>query len=68
MSQHIFDVGDYQRLEREARLTQQLPRQPLEPDRSPPVEEPVYDNEQNIFYDDLIEGMLQALERRLSEL
>ncbi|KKN08258.1 hypothetical protein LCGC14_1058440 [marine sediment metagenome] len=62
MSANLFDVGDFQRLETEANLTEQLPRQPLEEDRSP-IEESIQD-EPNDF-DMLLDGFMLALERRL---
>ena len=64
MSANLFDVGDFQRLEREATLTEQFPRQLPEEDRSP-IEEPIQDEPENPF-DLMLMGLMEALERRLS--
>lgn len=58
----LFDAGDFQRLDREARLTEQLPRQPIMEDRSP-EEEPLRND--NINMQAMFDGMLMALTRRL---
>ncbi len=58
----LFDAGDIQRLDREATLTEQAPRQLPEEDRSPMEEEP--ENEVNDF-DILLDGILAALKDRL---
>ena len=63
MSANLFDVGDFQRLEREATLTEQFPRQLPEEDRSP-IEEPIQDESENLF-DLMLNGMMDALHRRL---
>lgn len=39
MSSMIFDAGDFQRLDREKNLIEQSERIPIEPDRSPLIEE-----------------------------
>lgn len=65
MSANLFDAGDIQRLDREATLTEEAPRQLPQEDRSPNEEfldiqdEPQGDND--IFFD----GLLAALRRRL---
>lgn len=46
MSSNLFDVGDFQRLEREATLTEELPRQPIvdeEPERDNSLREMILD-------------------------
>lgn len=58
----LFDAGDFQRLDREARLTEQLPRQPIIEDRSP-EEEPLRND--NVNMQAMFDGMLMALTRRL---
>ena len=66
MSSNIFDVGDFQRLDRERTLTEQAPRQLPEEDRSP-IEEPIQDEpfrSENMF-DLMLVGMMDALHRRL---
>jgi len=59
MTTSFFDAGDLQRLDRERTLTEQAPRQLPEEDRSPQQEEPV-----NI-YDSMLDGLMDALKRRL---
>jgi hypothetical protein len=53
----LFDAGDFQRLDREATLTEQAPRQLPAEDRSP-IEEPLEDPIEMI-----IRGLMMALER-----
>ncbi len=46
MSSNFLDVGDFQRIEREAALTEQLPRQPIEneePERDNSLQEMILD-------------------------
>lgn len=54
MTTSIFDAGDLQRLDREAELTNQLPRQPI-------VEQEDQFNETDLMLD----ALLEALKRRL---
>ncbi len=49
----LFDEGDRQRVEREATLTEQLPRQPIVEDRSP--------DDSDFF----LQGLMEALKARL---
>lgn len=63
MTTALFDAGDWQRLDREGRLTEQSPRQLPEEDRSPD-EEPIGFEPEN-DYDTMLEGLLAALRRRL---
>lgn len=75
MSSLVFDAGDMDRLDREARLTEQRPRQPIEEDRSPSVMEDEFisapagseqdDQEDQQGYDMLLDGVIEALQRRL---
>ena len=57
----VFDAGDYQRIEREARLTEQLPRVQPEEDRSP-IEEPVV--EENPF-ELMLDAFAEVLKRSI---
>ena len=57
----VFDAGDKQSMEREARLTQQLPRQPIAEDVSP-IEEPF---EETNDFDIMLDGLLSALKGKL---
>lgn len=57
MSSLLFDAGDFQRLDRERTLTEQSDRIPTEPDRSPEEEPPDFDF--------MLDGLLDALQRRL---
>lgn len=59
----LFDAGDMQRLDREATLTEQLPRQPIEDDRTP-NEDPIRDEPSGDF-DLILDSLLSALKRRL---
>ena len=72
MTTNLFDAGDMQRLDREAALTEQSPRQAFRaPDESITMdstheadefsEEP----EDNEFFDFMLDGMLEALKGRL---
>lgn len=63
MSSVLFDAGDLQRLDREAQLTEQLPRLPLEPDRSP-IEGHIQDEPENDF-DLMLDALAALLQRRL---
>ncbi len=58
MSANLFDVGDFQRLDREATLTEQSPRMLPEDDRSP-IEEPIVNP-----FDLMLDGLLEALQAR----
>lgn len=49
----LFDEGDRQRVEREATLAEQLPRQPIVEDRSP-----------NEGMDFLLEAMMEVFRKR----
>ena len=68
MSQHLFNIGDKQRLDREESLTEQLPRQMtraaddsiMNTERE--AEEFSTGNENDMFFD----AMLEALKRRLA--
>ncbi len=72
MTSTFFDIGDEQRLEREARLTEQLPRQPLAEDRSPSDsilmdverEADEFSDEPENDFDMMLEGLLAALIQR----
>lgn len=57
MSSNFLDVGDVQRLEREATLTEQLPRQPIEE----PEEMP---EERKSLREMIIDGMFEILKGR----
>ena len=57
MSANLFDAGDFQRLDREATLTEQAPRQLPEEDRSPIEELDPFDL--------MLDGLMEALSRRL---
>ena len=63
MSSSLFDAGDLQRLDRERTLIEQRDRVPSEEDRSP-VEELIQDEPEN-DYDLMLDGLLEALERKL---
>jgi len=63
MSSNFLDAGDIQRLDREATLTEQAPRQLPEEDRSP-IEEPIQNEPENP-YGWLMDGLLSELKRRL---
>ncbi len=63
MTSTFLDAGDFQRLDREASLTEEAPRVLPEEDRSP-VEEPIQDEPENDF-DIMLDGILAALQRRL---
>lgn len=58
MSSVLLDAGDRQRIERDMTLTDQLPRQEIQDDKSP-----VEDME----FDLMLEGLMMALERRINE-
>jgi len=58
MTSSFFDAGDLQRLDRERTLTEQAPRVLPEEDRSP---EETFENP----YDSMLDGLLDALNRRL---
>ena len=49
----IFDAGDIQRLDRDNRLMEQRPRQPISEPENEPIEEPFNQDE---FIDDSILG------------
>lgn len=68
MSTHMFNVGDKQRLDREAGLTDQLPRQMMRT-----ADESIMNTEREAEEfnagtenDMLFDGMLEALKRRLA--
>lgn len=58
MSSNLFDVGDFQRLEREATLDEQLPRQPIEE----PEEMP---EERNSLREMILDRMFEVLKGRI---
>ncbi len=74
MSSVLFDVGDEQRLEREEKLTEQLPRQSIidRPsdsmmmDVSREADEFTDDEPENPF-DIMLDGLLDVLQRSLNE-
>lgn len=56
MSSNLFDAGDFQRLEREATLTEELPRQP--------IEEPEEMPEDNSLREMILDRMFEVLKGR----
>ncbi len=68
MSNHLFNIGDKQRLDREDGLTDQLPRQMMRTanesimNTEREAEEFNEGNENDMFFD----AMLEALQRRLA--
>lgn len=64
MSANLFDAGDFQRLDREATLTEQAPRMLPEDDRSP-NEEPIRDEPSDDLDNVLLEGLMLVLKKRL---
>lgn len=63
---HIFSPDtdrEIERVQREAALIRQRDRLPLEDDRSP-IEEPIRDEPENDF-DIMLDGLLEALQRRI---
>ena len=69
MSSVFFDAGDLERLDREARLTEQAPRQLPEEDRSPDEDLSILDIQPEVEpendFDFMIDGLLEVLQRRL---
>ena len=65
MTSAFLDAGDLQRLDREASLTEEAPRV-LPEDRSLPEDDLVLQDEpEEDGFDLLLEGILEALRRRL---
>ena len=66
MTSAFLDAGDLQRMDREATLTEQAPRALPASDRSPPEDNLVLQDEpEEDGFDLLLEGILEALRRRL---
>jgi len=71
MSSAFFDAGDLQRLDRERTLIEQSDRIPAQPDRSPDEElsildiQPEVEPEPESNFDFMLDGLLDALTRRL---
>ena len=68
MSSHLFNIGDKQRLDREAGLTDQLPRQMARTadDSIMNTEREAEEFSQGNDNDALFDGMLEALRRRMA--
>ena len=56
MSSNLFDVGDFQRMEREISLTEELPRQPIEESQEMP--------EDNSLREMILDRMFEVLKGR----
>lgn len=63
----LFDAGDIQRMNREAALTEEAPRQLPENDRSPEQDLSILNvrEEPEIDFDMMLQGVLAALKERL---